>query len=606
MTSAGMPRDIDRILEAWFEDGPTLAADRVVGAALTQVEQTSQAQPLRRRVVLGLDDRGRTRLALMAAAVALLALTFGLAVQLGIIDLTDPTPTPSPSASASTSATVAPSFPAVTLDDGPPTEDGYAFVFPSGWTQADETTWQWSGTDPQGRFSVMVGTGGDLNFCPDECTQLLFDMPVPFSAERAVDVLAGEIAEVTGNTDWEPLPADAIPGLEAGRRQQNTVLDPDWGESRQVIVIGDFLSRVVAFTLTQPADSFDERLLAQLMSGVFLDPAGPTYAQGALVPYTDDLAGWTIEVQDNWTPAFQPTLADGSPAHGVRRFNGDYLQVSVGDANGDLRVCDATCFEVSGQTSMDDLRSMVATWMPPSAQGTAEESGQVLLSGIVGEYLHREVQGAEGLRTRYAAYGLTDGRPFLLAFDVPSEIVTYDAVQQFSGSFHFLEPPAPGDTTFAAPDGSFAVDLNGDRWIEADGPDSQALYLDRDRVTVLIRSGDATGRIKACDEPVPGGFERCRIVRATSVEELADETALPTIEDYFSVPTFDTISLAGEPAVLMQLQTFVAEPIYKPVWLTYVVTIHDGRPLIARFAFVGRQSSTRAVREVLAGFRWTD
>jgi hypothetical protein len=105
---------------------------------------------------------------------------------------------------------------------------------------------------------------------------------------------------------------------------------------------------------------------------------------------------------------------------------------------------------------------------------------------------------------------------------------------------------------------------------------------------------------------VPGGFERCKLVQATSVEELADKTALPTIEDYFSIPTLDTISLDGETAVLMQLQTFVAEPIYKPVWLTYVVTIHNGRPVIARFAVVGRQSPSRAVREVLAGFRWTD
>jgi hypothetical protein len=606
MTSAGMPRNIDRILDAWFEEGPSLAADRVIGAALTQIEKTAQVRPLRRRAMLGLDDRDRTRFALIAAAVALLAFTFGLAIQLGIINLPNPTPTPSPSASASPSPTVAPSFPEVTLNDGPPTEDGYAFAFPSGWTQADESTWQWSGTDPEGRFSVMVGTGSDINFCPDECTHLLFDMPVPFSAERAVDVLADEITQVTGNTEWEQLPAGSIAGLEAGRRQENTVVDPDWGQSRQVVVVGDFLSRVVAFTLTQPADTFDEQLLAQLMSGFSLDPAGPTYAQGVVVPYTDDLAGWTVEVQDNWTPAFQPMLADGSPAHGVRRFNGDYLQVSVGDADGDLRVCDATCFEVRGQTSMDDLRSMVASWMPPSAEGTAEESGQVLISDIPGEYLHREVQGAEGLRTRYAAYGFTDGRPFLLAFDVPSEIVTYDAVQQFTGTFHFLEPPAPGDTTFAEPDGSFEVDLDGERWIEADGPDSRALYLSRDGVTAVIRSGDGTGRIQACDQPVPGGFERCKLVQATSVEELADKTALPTIEDYFSIPTLDTISLDGETAVLMQLQTFVAEPIYKPVWLTYVVTIHNGRPVIARFAVVGRQSPSRAVREVLAGFRWTD
>ena len=133
MTSAGMPRDIDRILDAWFEEGPTLAADRLVGAALAEVEQTAQARPLRRGGIFGWDDQRRARLALLAAAVALLALTFGLAIQLRVIRTPEPSPTPSPSTTAS--PTAAPSFPAVTLIDGPTTEDGWAMV-DSGWLGA--------------------------------------------------------------------------------------------------------------------------------------------------------------------------------------------------------------------------------------------------------------------------------------------------------------------------------------------------------------------------------------------------------------------------------------------------------------------------------------
>ena len=67
-----MPRDIDKVLDAWFEEGPTLAADQVVGGALTQTEHLPQVRPF--------APKGQP--ALIAAAMLVLILTIGVAIWL--------------------------------------------------------------------------------------------------------------------------------------------------------------------------------------------------------------------------------------------------------------------------------------------------------------------------------------------------------------------------------------------------------------------------------------------------------------------------------------------------------------------------------------------
>ena len=67
-----MPRDIDKVLDAWFEEGPTLAADRVVGGALAQAEHLPQVRPF--------APKGQP--VLIAAAMLVLILTIGVAVWL--------------------------------------------------------------------------------------------------------------------------------------------------------------------------------------------------------------------------------------------------------------------------------------------------------------------------------------------------------------------------------------------------------------------------------------------------------------------------------------------------------------------------------------------
>jgi hypothetical protein len=84
MTSPGLPRDLDGILEAWFDEGPVLSADRSVGAALAQAEAYGQerASWLPGRAVLAI------------AATLAIILTMGVALWLARApDPVEPAPT---------------------------------------------------------------------------------------------------------------------------------------------------------------------------------------------------------------------------------------------------------------------------------------------------------------------------------------------------------------------------------------------------------------------------------------------------------------------------------------------------------------------------------
>ena len=97
-------RDIERVLDQWFEDGPSEIADRVIDDALLTIERTTQ-----RGGVLRLPRRftlnGTLRLAAVAlAALAVIALGVGLFNRTPATNVGGPLPsssTPSPAASAS-------------------------------------------------------------------------------------------------------------------------------------------------------------------------------------------------------------------------------------------------------------------------------------------------------------------------------------------------------------------------------------------------------------------------------------------------------------------------------------------------------------------------
>jgi hypothetical protein len=101
-TSADVPRDLDRLLDAWFDEVPTIAADRVVAAALRHVDQTQQVRvPWFGRVVAGLGAGGVSRrvVAIAVATLLVLALSLGLGIAAGLFRNIQPAP-PAPEQSA--------------------------------------------------------------------------------------------------------------------------------------------------------------------------------------------------------------------------------------------------------------------------------------------------------------------------------------------------------------------------------------------------------------------------------------------------------------------------------------------------------------------------
>jgi hypothetical protein len=341
------------------------------------------------------------------------------------------------------------------------------------------------------------------------------------------------------------------------------------------------------------------------MAGVFLDPAGPTYAQGVPMPVDELSLGWTIEVPDNWCCAYQPTMTDGTSASGVRQFNWDHLLVSVGDLDGDLRLCQETCREYRSLSSADALRNAVAGWLPPAAAGTTDETGPVSVSGIEGSFLLRQVEGQDGQHTRYVVYAVEGGRPFVLAFDAPSELVTRGAIEQIVSTFRFTGSSASSETAFVAPDGSFEIRLDGNAWRTVEGADAETLYLRRGRTFVLVRMGDDRGEVRPCDEPAPGDWEQCKPVRAASLDQLAARAAIPEDPRYAGNRTVDSTLLGGEPAVVGLLETYEPEA-RGGQWLAYVLAMHERRPIVIRLWSGSDQEHLQGMDEILAGFRFTD
>ena len=341
----------------------------------------------------------------------------------------------------------------------------------------------------------------------------------------------------------------------------------------------------------------------EVRAAVFLDPAGPQYASGALATYTDRIGGYELAIPDIWYGAAQPSI-DGQPASGVRRFGERELTISVGDPDGALTLCAATCRGVTAGTTLDMLEAEVAAWLPPSAAG-AEEGGETSIGGVPSRFIHREVAEDAGPRTYYAAFGLRDGRPIVLAFDVPSGIVTLAGIEEIVASFMFADAPPSGDVTFSAPEGGFALSLPDETWRAGSGPDPSALYLRRDSTQVALRWGDAAGRIQTCDKPA-GPWEVCHLATATSLEELATAVAIEPVADHGvgpPVPTADNTVLDDEPALLIQIQAY-EYPAHGGQVVAYVITMHEGRPLIVRFWTSA--DTLDGVDELLAGFRFDD
>jgi hypothetical protein len=194
-------RNLDQLLKAWMDLGPTTAPDRVAEAARLEARSTRQTAALGgwppRRFPL-MNNTVRLALATAAAVVvALLGYTYFFAPSVGAPGLDDPTPSPSPSPNLLPSIEGALDAGTYSLGDEFPV--GLTFEVPTGWTSCS------SGPLEQGicAFSGTAAAPGGVgvaflvveNVVEDPCDETsLLDPPVGPSVEE----LAAAISNLPG------------------------------------------------------------------------------------------------------------------------------------------------------------------------------------------------------------------------------------------------------------------------------------------------------------------------------------------------------------------------------------------------------------------------
>ena len=296
-------------------------------------------------------------------------------------------------------------------------------------------------------------------------------------------------------------------------------------------------------------------------------------------------------------------MADGSPATGVRRFNGSWLMVSLGDSDGDLRLCDETCREVSGLDSLEELRVAVASWLPAATPDTVNETGGLLIADTVGGFLHREMQGEEDLRTRSSSPSgsmIVAPSSWHSMCRAGSSRWTRSSRSPGRSNSRIRRRPATPRSTLRI--GSFEVTLEGGRWRIGEGPDPSALYLRRGSTEVLIRSGDEEGRVKTCYSPAPGGWEHCDPVRATSLDLLDVEgRACPPLRSRAPFPAGGRRHPRWrDGGGSRRWRLMDPEASGGADELTYVLTVRDGRPV--RPSASGAETTRNDCRESQEGY----
>ena len=166
-----MPRDIDRILDAWFAEGPSVAADRVVGAALAQSELIPQARPMRRR-----GDRRRPVWLLLAATVAIAMTLVGIGFAAGIFRIERPRPGPIESPAVITSPSPSESVRSIPPEWHTYTSErnGYEIAIPTNWTASESNGATYFSSDGHVVLLVSVGSrAGWVTVCSGEPCQIV-------------------------------------------------------------------------------------------------------------------------------------------------------------------------------------------------------------------------------------------------------------------------------------------------------------------------------------------------------------------------------------------------------------------------------------------------
>jgi hypothetical protein len=470
-----MPRDIDRILDAWFEEGPTLSADRVVGAALSQAEQVRQTQPGLRRSPSAADRRWRSTFALVAATVAIAITLVGIGFASGILRI-DRTPPPPPveSPDATASATTPAGFELFSSE-----LDGYELLIPTSWSEIQSDfgdARQWAG--PDGELMISYGTsifeGGQVTICapplPDYNTCMTIDhgFSVPF--DPAVDGVGPIPQEVWLDRCDGGCP---VTTTEVNLDGETASLDRAVITERQLTYVSTFHNRrPVIVYWSEPLNDADRGRIEQMLASFrFIDPGEqpPFEDPTELVLHTDEDAGYELLLPRFWETDSREVPRGEGTVPGVMTFSlgsgfgtreSPGLTISVGEEDGSIFLCQPGCRRIE-VSSLDELEAAISSRFEEAGDAAPQEtSGDAQLGGEPARWerpnyrqnrafaelgIGAMVGGGNCLgcpNMKYHIFTFHNGRPVVLAFDywnIAFERLQDDYVAQIIESFRFTD-----------------------------------------------------------------------------------------------------------------------------------------------------------------------
>jgi hypothetical protein len=189
-----------------------------------------------------------------------------------------------------------------------------------------------------------------------------------------------------------------------------------------------------------------------------------------------------------------------------------------------------------------------------------------------------------------------EGRPYWLSEQfgrVPTGLL---------GSFHFLDNGADPESMLP-----FRISPLPTGWRQlADAPPNTVLFRARPG-TASVTVGTPQGRITTCADST-GQWEACRDVSVATIDALVDAVEPRRVnEDGVGLPvraSYGTIDLDGTAAKRVSIEAY-EEPARGAEHVTYIVTFHEGRPVVMRFHSTWTTPPPGWIAEFLDGFRWT-
>ena len=178
-------RDLDHVLDRWMDEGPTVVADRVIAAAMTDVHTTRQRGArwaLLKELFVTMKPAATIAIIVAVAVLGLAAYRVFLGGEGGI---GDPTPTPTPRPFEEESGALAPGTYVSSID---PVE--VTFAVPAGWTREPSAPELAGPISDDGGLSFWIIT--DLFADPCRFDQGTLDPPPGPSVEDLANALVAQ------------------------------------------------------------------------------------------------------------------------------------------------------------------------------------------------------------------------------------------------------------------------------------------------------------------------------------------------------------------------------------------------------------------------------